>query len=240
MYEVFEILLFQRLVSHYTDTHFYVFSVTLTLLSCNKQQEKEHENVIRILFSQTHRQTDRFFVVSGVLSPQSDRGFFHYHHVSFSCRFKSRVGNILTKAETLRIKLILDGSSITSKSHSPFTLTNFSSFNLVFVFRCSSSTNNPVSVWCVDSSFLVFSLSSHRYSNVSLLFISLLIHNKQPHEGFSYSKVLSTFLTPYSFGVTFFTLWSCPFFILLQINERIWHHLFFSWSETSWSFRTWL
>jgi hypothetical protein len=44
--------------------------------------------------------------------------------------------------------------------------------NLVFVFRCSSSTSNPVSVRRVDSSFLVFSLSSHRYSYISLLFTS--------------------------------------------------------------------
>jgi hypothetical protein len=29
-------------------------------------------------------------------------------------------------------------------SHSPFTLANFSFVNLVFIFRCSSSTTNPV------------------------------------------------------------------------------------------------
>jgi hypothetical protein len=34
------------------------------------------------------------------------------------------------------------------------------SINLVFIFRCSSSTTNPVSVRRVDSSVLVFSLSS--------------------------------------------------------------------------------
>ncbi len=43
-------------------------------------------------------------------------------------------------------------------------LANFSSINLVFVFRCSSSTNNPVLTRSVHSSFLVFSRSSHRYS----------------------------------------------------------------------------
>ncbi len=41
----------------------------------------------------------------------------------------------------------------------PLTLANFSSMNLIFVFRCSSSTTNPVSERRVDSSFLVFSLS---------------------------------------------------------------------------------
>jgi hypothetical protein len=39
------------------------------------------------------------------------------------------------------------------------------------------------------------------------------------HEGFSYLIVLSVFLTPYSFSVTFFTRFPSPFFILMQINE---------------------
>ncbi len=100
---------------------------------------------------------------------QSDRGFFHYHHSAFSSMIKSRVGNILVKASVLRINLN------TEVSHSPFTLANFSSFNLVFVFRCSSSTTNPVSERRVDSSFLVLSLSSHRYQYISnkQLYLSL-------------------------------------------------------------------
>jgi hypothetical protein len=107
-----------------------------------------HSEFIRILFLQTHRETDLFFAVSGVLSAQSDRGFFHYRHVFFSSILKSSVGNILVKSSGLRINLILDGTSITSKSHS---------------------------VRRVDSSFLVFSLSSHRYSNLSD-FYSYLSH----------------------------------------------------------------
>ena len=43
-----------------------------------------------------------FFVVSEVLSAQSDRGFFHYLRAAFSSMFKSRVGNILVKVATLR------------------------------------------------------------------------------------------------------------------------------------------
>ena len=35
-----------------------------------------------------------------------------------------------------------------------------------------------------------------------------------------YLRVLSDFLTPYSFIVTFFPLWPSPFFILLQINNN--------------------
>ena len=58
-----------------------------------------------------------FFTTSGVLSTQSDRGFFHYHHTAFSSILKSRVGNILAKAAALRINLNLDGPPIASKSH---------------------------------------------------------------------------------------------------------------------------
>jgi hypothetical protein len=47
---------------------------------------------------------------------QSDRGFFHYLHAVFSPVLKSRVGNILVKAASLRINLNIDGVSITSKS----------------------------------------------------------------------------------------------------------------------------
>ena len=76
-----------------------------------------HSEFIRILFLQAHRETDRFFAASGVLSAQSDRGFFHYLRAAFSSMLKSRVGNILVKDAVLRINLNLDGVSIASKSH---------------------------------------------------------------------------------------------------------------------------
>jgi hypothetical protein len=76
-----------------------------------------HSKFIRILFVQAHRETDRFFAASGVLSAQSDRGFFHYHRAAFSSMLKSRVGNIPAKAAALRINLNLDGAPIASKSH---------------------------------------------------------------------------------------------------------------------------
>jgi hypothetical protein len=76
-----------------------------------------HSEFIRILFLQTHRQTDRFFTDSGVLSAQSHRGFFHYLRTVFSSMCKSRVGNILVKVAGSRINLNIDGESITSKSH---------------------------------------------------------------------------------------------------------------------------
>jgi hypothetical protein len=71
-----------------------------------------HSEFIRILFSQAHRETDRFFAASGVLSAQSDRGFFHYHRAAFSSALKFRVGNILAKAAALRINLNLDGAPV--------------------------------------------------------------------------------------------------------------------------------
>jgi hypothetical protein len=58
-----------------------------------------------------------FFAVSGVMSSQSDRGFFHYLRATFSSVLKDRVGNILVKTSALRINLHVDGSPITSKSH---------------------------------------------------------------------------------------------------------------------------
>jgi cell shape-determining protein MreC len=53
---------------------------------------------IRILFLQTHRETDRFFAGSGVQSAQSNMGaFFHFHRAVFSFMLKSRVSSILAK-----------------------------------------------------------------------------------------------------------------------------------------------
>ena len=76
-----------------------------------------HSEFIRLLFLQAYRETDRFFTVSGVQLPESNRGPFHYRRAACSSMIKSRVGNILTKVAVLRINLNLDGESITSKSH---------------------------------------------------------------------------------------------------------------------------
>jgi hypothetical protein len=76
-----------------------------------------HSEFVRLLFLQAHRETDRFFTVSGVLSAQSDRGFFHYLRTAFSTQLKSKVGLALVKEVVLRITLYLDGAPITSKSH---------------------------------------------------------------------------------------------------------------------------
>jgi len=76
-----------------------------------------HSEFIRLLFLQSHRETDRFFAASGVQLAQTNRGFFHYRLAAFSSMLKFRVGNILAKAAALRINLNLDGAPITSKSH---------------------------------------------------------------------------------------------------------------------------
>jgi hypothetical protein len=57
-----------------------------------------HSEFVRLLFLQAHRETNRFFAASGVLSAQSDRGFFHYLHTAFSAQFKIKVGLSLAKA----------------------------------------------------------------------------------------------------------------------------------------------
>jgi hypothetical protein len=76
-----------------------------------------HSEFVRLLFLQDHRETDRFFAVSGVQSAQLDRDQFHFRHAVFHTRLKSKVGLALAKAAVLRVNLNLDGESITSKSH---------------------------------------------------------------------------------------------------------------------------
>jgi hypothetical protein len=56
-----------------------------------------------------------FFAVSGV--QQHDRRLFHLRRTTSSDQLKSRVGLALTKTAVLRIMLNIDGSPITSQSH---------------------------------------------------------------------------------------------------------------------------
>jgi hypothetical protein len=76
-----------------------------------------HSEFVRLLFLQTHRETDLFFAASGVQSAQSTSGFFHFRRAAFSHQLKSKVGLTLATAATLRIVPNLDGAPITSKSH---------------------------------------------------------------------------------------------------------------------------
>ncbi len=77
-----------------------------------------HSEFVRLLFLQTHRETDRFFATSGVQLPETDRVQFHFHRSDFSHQLKSKVSLPLTKAAVLRINLNIDGTPISSsKSH---------------------------------------------------------------------------------------------------------------------------
>ena len=76
-----------------------------------------HSEFVRLLFLQDHRETDRFFAASGVQLPQTDRDQFHFRRAAVSAQLKSRVGLALAKATALLITFNLDGSPITSKSH---------------------------------------------------------------------------------------------------------------------------
>jgi hypothetical protein len=76
-----------------------------------------HGEFVRLLFLQVHRETDRFFTVSGVLSAPSDRGLYHYHRATVSVQLKSKVGLSLSKETDIRITLNLDGVTIISRTH---------------------------------------------------------------------------------------------------------------------------
>jgi hypothetical protein len=126
-----------------------------------------------LLFLQDHRETDHFF-----LKLQE----FSLCHRPVDCSISSvwysphrsnpapsprlqLYGLILTLTEYPSLKV----------THSPITLANLSSINLVSIFRCSSPPRNPVYVRCVDPSVLVFRLTSHRHSYICLIFNSHFI-----------------------------------------------------------------
>ena len=139
-----------------------------------------HSEFIRLLFLQTHRETDRFFAASGVqLSQSTSGGFFHFRRAAFSAQLKSKCGLLLAKAEALRINLNLDGAPIASTSHThPSNSQTSLSINLVSIFRCSSSTTNPVCERRVN--LLVHSFSFHRHSYIGFILACVSsIHNKQ-------------------------------------------------------------
>jgi hypothetical protein len=77
-----------------------------------------HSEFVRILFLQTHRETDRFFAVSGVqLAQTHPGGQFTFRRSAFLTQPQSKVGLALAKAAALRININLDGAPIASKTH---------------------------------------------------------------------------------------------------------------------------
>ncbi len=94
----------------------------------------------------------------------------------FSSHIKSRVGNILANCGCFtHYAFFRRGVCSFTNTHSPITLANFSSINIIFIFRCYSSPWNPVYERYVNSSVLVFILSSHRHSYIGLIFSSRFI-----------------------------------------------------------------
>ncbi len=97
---------------------------------------------------------------------------FHYRRVKFSFQLMSKIGNILTKVETLRITLNIDGVWCSvyirvTTSHSPITLVNIWSINLVSILRCSSPPCNVVYMRRVDPSSLTL-VFHHTDTHLSL------------------------------------------------------------------------
>jgi hypothetical protein len=80
--------------------------------------DRLHSEFVRLLFLQTHRETDRFFAASGVQLVQTHPGGqFHFRRAAFLTDLKNKVGLDLANAAAFRINLKLDGAPIASKSH---------------------------------------------------------------------------------------------------------------------------
>ena len=77
-----------------------------------------HCEFIRLLFLQTHRETDRFFATSGVQPAEhTSGGIFTFKRAAFLTQLKEKVGSSLAKTAAIRVNLNIDGAPITSRSH---------------------------------------------------------------------------------------------------------------------------
>ena len=77
-----------------------------------------HSELIRLLFLQAHRETDRCFAASGVQPAQPNSGgIFTYKRAAFLAHHQSKIGSSLSKAAAMRVNLNIDGAPITSRSH---------------------------------------------------------------------------------------------------------------------------
>jgi hypothetical protein len=77
-----------------------------------------HSEFIRLLFLQSHRETDRFFAASGVQPAQhTSGGIFTFKRVVFLTQLKAKVGSSLAKVAAMSVNLNIDGAPITSRSH---------------------------------------------------------------------------------------------------------------------------
>ncbi len=75
-----------------------------------------HGEFIRLLFFQTHRETDRLFAASGVQPSQhTSGGIFTFKRTAFLSQLKVKVSSTLAKATALCVNLNIDGAPITSR-----------------------------------------------------------------------------------------------------------------------------
>jgi hypothetical protein len=72
---------------------------------------------LKVFNNTVYRETDRFFAASGVQLAPATSGIFHFRRAAFSEQLKSKVGSNLTKTASLRINLNIDGSPVTSRTH---------------------------------------------------------------------------------------------------------------------------
>jgi hypothetical protein len=80
--------------------------------------DRLHSEFVRMLFLQTHRETDRFFSTSEVQVAQTHPGGqFTFRRAAFLTQLQRKVGLTHVKTVVLRINLNLDGAPIASKSH---------------------------------------------------------------------------------------------------------------------------
>jgi hypothetical protein len=73
---------------------------------------------VTVILTDSWKLTD-FFADSGVHLDQSTSGLFHFRRESFSPSLKAKVGSTLTKVVVLRVNLNIDGTTITSRTHTP-------------------------------------------------------------------------------------------------------------------------
>jgi hypothetical protein len=122
-----------------------------------------HSEFIRLLFLQSHRENDCFFFSFRSSACATKQWTFPLPPLGVLCTAKSKK----SAAPSSRLQLYgltqvnIDGTPITSRTHTHPS----HSQNLVYfsIFKCSSSPRNPAYARLVDSSVLVFSLSSHRH-----------------------------------------------------------------------------
>ncbi len=93
------------------------FSFTCPWVVIASTSGRLHNELVRLLFLQAHRETDRFFPASGVQLVETDRDTFHFHRATFSSQHRGKVDLTLVKTGVLRITFNLDGAPIISHSH---------------------------------------------------------------------------------------------------------------------------